>query len=322
MGQRWKPEQITNLHIARQSPFDIQDAGRHNLQLEALQLRDGSPLTMPAVMLSNGRQRPRMVLVAGQHGDEWNGPWVLHQLATTLNPEEVLGTILILPFANPLALYEARRVSAVDNIDLNRTYVSPSSRKPTEHLGDLLWKSIFSSADFLIDLHSGGPGEYLPFVAAPNGKDFELARALNLPFIQLPERTKAGFLVDACHQAGIRAVLVEFGGGRSLDRQHHRPVLDGLLNLLRSVDMLAGNPTSGEEPYVFRQKEIVSAPSAGFLDLAVELGQRVHKGELIGTITPILAETCIEVRSPREGIVIYLRRDLSVAEYDSLIHIV
>ncbi len=41
-----------------------------------------------------------------------------------------------------------------------------------------------------------------------------MACALNLPYIHTPGRAKAGFLIDACQQAGIRAVLEEFRESR------------------------------------------------------------------------------------------------------------
>ena len=165
MRQLWDSDQVAQLHISELDPFAVRAAGRQRLRLVVRQLSDGSFVTMPAAVLSDGRDSPRMVLVAGQHGDEWNGPWILHRLANLLNPDEVHGTLVILPITNPLAFNEGRRVSAVDSIDLNRSYGGGRPRKPTEHLGALLWKSVFSRTDYLIDLHSGGPGEYLPFAA-------------------------------------------------------------------------------------------------------------------------------------------------------------
>ena len=180
MSQKRFSDQFTQLHISQLAPFAKKAVGRHRLQLVVRQLRHGSSLTMPAIVISDGRDTPRMVLVGGQHGDEWNGPWILHQLAAALDPDDVRGTLIILPIANPLAFNEARRVSAVDNVDLNRTYGDGKPRKPTEHLGELLWVSLFSQTDYLIDLHSGGPGEYLPFAATPDGVDLDLAKALSV----------------------------------------------------------------------------------------------------------------------------------------------
>lgn len=321
----WSFDPTEWLPIDELGDFAATAIGCQRRQLMVRQLRDGSFLTVPAAVISNGhdgRDGPRLVLVAGQHGNEWNGPWILHRLTHRLNPEQVHGTIVILPIANPLAFNEGRRVSLVDSIDLNRTYGGRRPRKPTEYLGAILWDSFFSRADYLIDLHSGGPGEYLPFASAVNGKELALARALNLRYIHTPQRTKSGFLVDTCQLSDIRAILIEVGGGRSLDVQYHRAVLDGLSNFMRAVGMLEGEAIPGPEPYVFERKDIVSSPCAGFFRPAVELGQRIEAGERLGTITPLLSENDVEITSPREGIVLYLRKEPLVGEQDSLAHLV
>jgi N-alpha-acetyl-L-2,4-diaminobutyrate deacetylase len=318
----WNFDPAEWLPIDQLGDFAASAVGRQRRHLMVRQLRDGSFLTLPAAVISDGRDEPWLVLVSGQHGNEWNGPWILHRLIQRLNPEAVRGTVVILPIANPMAFNEGRRASLVDSIDLNRTYGGRAPRKPTEHLGAILWDSVFSRADYLIDLHSGGPGEYLPFASAVNGKELALARALNLPYIHTPRRTKSGFLVDTCQQFGIRAVLIEVGGGRSLDTHYHPAVLDGLTNFMRAVGILEGQPAPGPEPYVFRRKDIVPAPCAGFFHPLVKLGHRVQEGAPLGLITALLSEESMEITSPRGGIVLYLRKEPVVGEQDSLAHIV
>ncbi len=314
-------DEITTLRLGEENLFWRIPSGRRRVRLVVRSLRDGSRLSLPAITLSDGQTHPCMALVAGQHGNEWNGPWILHRLAREIDPREVRGTLVILPLSNPLAFNEGRRVSSVDHIDLNRTFGGTHARKPTEHLGVSLWKAIFEHVEFLIDLHSGGPGEYFPFVAAPGGRDLALARSLNLPFIHTPEGTKPRFLVSSCQQAGIHAVLVEFGGGRSLDRQYHERVKDGLKNALRFAGVLSGEVEQGSEPYIFQQKQIVPAPVAGFFESAVQLGQHIRTGDIIGSVTPLLAERSIDVPSPHDGTVLYLRREPAVAGQESLAHI-
>jgi hypothetical protein len=318
----WDFDPADWLPIHRLGDFAASAVGRQRCQLMVRQLRDGSFLTVPAAVISDGSGGPWLVLVSGQHGNEWNGPWILHRLMHRLSPEDVHGTIVILPIANPMAFNEGRRVSLVDSIDLSRTYGGRRPRKPTEHLGAALWDSVFSGADYLVDLHSGGPGEYLPYASAVDGKELDLARTLNLPYVHTPQRTKAGFLVDTCQQSGIRAILIEVGGGHSLDVQYHQAVLDGLVNFARAVGMLEGEPVRGAQPYVFTRKDIVSAPSAGFFRPAVQLGQLVQEGDPLGVITPLLSDDRVEILSPRVGVVLYLRKEPVVGEQDSLAHIV
>lgn len=315
-------EQIRNISIQELDAFAIKASGRQILRVQVRQLGDGSYLSMPAAVISDGSHSPRMVLVSGQHGDEWNGPWILHHLTAMLEPDQVHGTLVILPLANPLAFNERSRVAALDGIDLNRTYGGGNPRKPTEHLGMILWELVFSKTNYLIDLHSAGPGIYLPFAATPNGKDLDFARALNLPFIHTPKTTKTDFLVDACQRIGIRAALIEVGGGRTLDRQYHQTVTDGLLNVMKEVGILDGDPTKGMEPYIFEHKYILSAPCAGFFTPSVKIGQKVSKGDHIGSVSSLLAGSEVRIQSPRDGLVIYLRREPAIEEQDSIAHII
>lgn len=318
----WSLDLTEWLPIDELGDFVARAVGRQRRQLMVRQLRDGSFLTVPAAVISDGRDGPSLVLVSGQHGNEWNGPWILHRLMHRVDPGEVRGTIVILPIANPMAFNEGRRASLVDSIDLNRTYGSRAPRKPTEHLGAILWESVFSRTDYLIDLHSGGPGEYLPMASAVNGEELDLARTLNLPYIHTPRRTKSGFLVDTCQQSGIGAILIEVGGGRSLDTLYHGAVLDGLFNFMRAVGMVEGEPVPGPKPYIFESKEIVSAPCAGFFQPVVQLGQTVQAGDPLGAVTALLSEEGVEILSPATGTVLYLRKQPVVGEQDSLAHIV
>jgi predicted deacylase len=98
-------------------------------------------------------------------------------------------------------------------------------------------------------------------------------------------------------------------------------VLYGLVNFMRGVGILDGEPVPGPEPYVFHRKEIVPAPCAGFFRPGVRLGQCVQEGDSLGVVTALLSEGGFEIHAPRGGIVLYLRKEPVVGEQDSLAHI-
>src|SRR4051794_36367478 len=50
-----------------------------------------------------GRPGPSVLLTAGVHGDEFEGPIVLRRLAASLEASEVSGRLLIVPALNPPA---------------------------------------------------------------------------------------------------------------------------------------------------------------------------------------------------------------------------
>lgn len=311
---------MTDLPIAELETFIAHNRGRHVLRLKVYQLSYGAFLTLPCKVLSNAQEAPRLCLVAGQHGNEWNGVHLIHHLGQVLGPEEVQGTLILLPIANPLAFNEHQRVSSVDAIDLNRSYNVYAPRKPTEHLGLTLWESVFAHTDYLIDLHGGGPGEYLPHVVMPRRGSLELASKLNIPYIHRTG-SLAGSLVYKCQQEGIKAFTLEVGQGRSLNTSYLPQVRGGLLNFMRAIGMLCGPVQQSTEPHVFTQKELVPSPVAGFFEAAVELGQRVEEGDVLGHVTSIFASHSTPVSAPRAGVILYLRREQVVSERESLVHI-
>lgn len=313
-------ENMTDLPITELETFIAHNRGRHVLRLKVYQLSYGAFLTLPCTVLSNGQEGPRLCLVAGQHGDEWNGVYLIHRLGQLLDPEEVRGTLILVPIANPLAFNEHRRMSSVDSVDLNRSYNIYTPRKPTEHLGLTLWKSVFTHTDYLIDLHGGGPGEYLPHVVIPWHGSLELASKLNTPYIHRTGNV-VGSLVYKCRQEGIQAFILEVGQGRSLNAPYFPQVRGGLLNFMRAIGMLSGPVQQSQEPRVFTEKELVPSPVAGFFETAVELGQRVGKGDLLGHVTPIFASHSTPVSAPRAGVILYLRQEQVVSERESLVHI-
>lgn len=311
---------MTNLPIAELQTFIAHNRGQHVLRLKVYQLSYGAFLTLPCTVFSNGWEGPRLCLVAGQHGNEWNGVYLIHHLGQLLDPEEVEGTLILLPIANPLAFNEHQRVSSVDGVDLNRSYNVYTPRKPTEHLGLTLWESVFAHMDYLIDLHGGGPGEYLPHVVMPRHGSLELASRLNIPYIHRTDSV-IGSLVYKCRQEGIKAFILEVGQGRRLNAPYLLEVRGGLLNFMRAIGMLSGPVQQSEEPHVFTQKELVPSPVAGFFETAVELGQRVEEGDPLGHVTSVFASHSIPVLAPRAGVILYLRREQVVSQQESLAHI-
>ena len=81
--------------------IDFERDGRHTGFL-----RRRIPSTAPPMAGSRSRRlpaqraRPRVLLMAGNHGDEFEGQVALASSPTALRPEQITGRIIILPIAN------------------------------------------------------------------------------------------------------------------------------------------------------------------------------------------------------------------------------
>ncbi|RVD12886.1 succinylglutamate desuccinylase/aspartoacylase family protein, partial [Mesorhizobium sp. M4B.F.Ca.ET.017.02.2.1] len=76
---------------------------------------------IPVCVIRNGNG-PTALLTGGNHGDEYEGPLALYDLARTLDPREVTGTVIIVPAMNYPAFRAGTRTSPIDKGNLNRSF--------------------------------------------------------------------------------------------------------------------------------------------------------------------------------------------------------
>lgn len=326
-------------------------AGKSTLRLTLFYFRDGTRLGVPMAVIKGGEpatkrasrgaagegskgagegqasEGPRVCVLATQHGDEWNGSLIIHTLFQRLSTDGFKGTLVLLPIANPPAFIEKNRVSRVDGVDMNRVYQFFKGHRPTEQLAKHLFDAIFSKMEYVIDLHSGGPGEYLPNAGCLRSR-VGLAEAFGFGHVITAEDKKreefirhSGGLVPACERLDIAGFVLEIGRGRCLQRGYAERGVAGLTNFLRAVGAVP-EPVVEPGPHnIYIDKLAVKSPIPGIFDPIVGLADNVEEGQLLGKVTALLAQESYEAFAPQAGTVIYMRREEMVAEGESLYHI-
>src|SRR5258705_56661 len=121
---------------------------------------------IPIARISNTRGNgdgPRILLMAGNHGDEYEGQVALGRLIRDLDPAEVQGRIIILPSANFPAAMAGSRTSPLDSGNLNRSFPGDPTGGPTAQIAYYIESELLPRCDFVLDIHSGGSSlTYLP----------------------------------------------------------------------------------------------------------------------------------------------------------------
>ena len=85
---------------------------------------------IPICVIRNGKG-PLALLTGGNHGDEYEGPLALYELARTLEPKDVTGTVVIMPAMNYPAFRAGTRSDRYTLIPGVRHL--PGSRRRTLH---------------------------------------------------------------------------------------------------------------------------------------------------------------------------------------------
>ena len=130
------------MSLLRPSPvLPTVDFDRDGVQHGFLRLpysRDDSAwgsVMIPIAVIRNG-EGPTALLTGANHGDEYEGPIALFDLARTLDPAKVRGRVIIVPAMNYPAFRAGTRTSPIDKGNLNRSFPGRPDGTVTEKIAD------------------------------------------------------------------------------------------------------------------------------------------------------------------------------------------
>jgi len=109
-----------------------------------------SQLQIPIAQISNGNG-PTILLMAGNHGDEYPGQIAIMKLMRQLNVEDVSGRVIMIPAINMPASKASTRLSPVDGKNLNRCFPGNPTGTITEVIAHYLTTEIFPQVDVVIE---------------------------------------------------------------------------------------------------------------------------------------------------------------------------
>jgi len=255
-------------------------------------------IPIPIICVKNGIG-PTALLVAGSHGDEYEGQVALLNLARKITPEEVRGRIIILPALNFPAVAAGRRLSPLDEGNLNRLFPGNPVGTPTQMIAHYVCSVLLPFADFVVDLHSGGRSlQYVPSVLVRPGRSetehhqlVSLMKVFGAPFGCVTAGAGGGgptTLAAAAQEQNVLALTTELGGGALLSPHALRLAEEGLLRLLKHFGIV---PAALVEPApstrimtVIGRDAYVYARSHGIFEPAADAGDRVNAGDLAGRV--------------------------------------
>ncbi len=248
-------------------------------------------LMIPVTVARNG-DGPTALFTGGNHGDEYEGPVALFDLAATVRAEDLSGRVIIVPAMNLPAFQAGKRTSPVDGGNMNRVFPGNPVGTVTEKIADYFQRTLLPLADYVVDIHSGGKTlDFVPFCAAHVLADkaqqqrcVEAMAAFNAPYsIMLLEVDATGMYDTAAEEMGKVFISTELGGGGTARASTVAIAKRGVRNLLRHAGILEGAPEIGETVNLDMPdgRCFISSEHAGLLEPCVDLGAEVSEGDLV-----------------------------------------
>ena len=137
--------------------IDLSASGKQigRLQLPKITNTGGWASTfIPIASVANG-DGPNVLVLAGNHGDEYEGQVAALRLIQELEPAQVSGRVTIIPVLSTAASKANTRMWP-SGVNFNRSFPGSPDGPPNEQLADYLTRFLFPPADVVIDMHSGG----------------------------------------------------------------------------------------------------------------------------------------------------------------------
>lgn len=284
-----------------------------------------TPMSMPVQVVRGQEDGPVVFVSAAIHGDEINGVEIIHRLLREPRTLRALrGTLICIPVVNVFGFINQTRYLP-DGRDLNRSFPGSARGSLTARIAHLFLHEIAARCDYGIDLHTAAAHRHnLPHVRA-NLADRDIARiarAFPVPVL-VDSNTPDGSLRRAAGDLGVKVVLFEGGERLRFDEHVIRIGVRGVLAALRTLGMLPARGTHAvrSRSVVAEQTRWQRAARSGIHRIAVRLGQRVRRGDVLGVIADPFGALAEPVRADIDGIVIGQSRLPLVNEGDALFHI-
>ncbi|MFA5645743.1 MAG: succinylglutamate desuccinylase/aspartoacylase family protein [Candidatus Ratteibacteria bacterium] len=283
-----------------------------------------------------------LLLIAGQHGGEWNGIEVIRRVFQEINPSLLTGRVLAVPVANPMAVTlgeqmflfdkKEKRVEkypprfAVKNKRYNMNLMWPGKKDGSvlEKIVAAIWEKGVLPCDILLDFHSYSRNQ--PHSAYVTPETLPFGRALNLGFLADVSQNKAlskETLSATARRNGKIALTVEFVGEQEVIEEEVCDGVAGVFNLMRFLKMIPGKVKRGKKQYLLntakRENMLLYSPCQGFVLGRKKPLERVKKGEIICEIFDLYkGKVVASVESPINGRITH-RRYVSVVKKGDIV---
>jgi hypothetical protein len=264
----------------------------------------GHPIDVPFTALRGREAGPLVWIMAARDGDEVHATLVAMDLQRRLEPDEIRGTIVVIPIGNVPGFGVLSREHP-----LGPTYL--------EHEMDERFFEILSAhGGSFIDLHSAGvPSDTVDWTLSVEGDEtaMAMARGYGSPFVYAHrmgggEGLDAGLLDGALFvrlsRAGVPSILIEAGGGLPPSKETVRRAVSGVENVLLAIGSVSGEVAPTPQPEVLRGFRIVAPARGGLLEEVVGLGDRVEAEQLLARVVDPYGDPIEEIRAPVGGVVL------------------
>jgi len=281
--------------------------GHLSLPLTDSPIRDGHA-RLPVSIIHGSEPGPTVTLLTGIHGDEFEGPITVQNLAREISADSIRGRIILLPSINLAGIEQSQRLSPLDGLDMDSCFPGKPQGSISERIAFEVFNRFIRHSDLVVDLRSGGQTlKFSPMVAARTISQHQTRQrkpvlnrqqrlseeamfAFGAPFcVRLPSSATNSCLQGAVNAAGIAYIQTELGGGGAACAETLSIATLGCYNVLRQQGILKDDIhlLSSRVLEVRDESFYIYAEAEGILEIHARLGSNIYQGDRFASvITP------------------------------------
>jgi predicted deacylase len=291
--------------IVRPDALDLESQGRRDYWVALEHDSIWGDHLIPLTVLVGAQAKPGQGLVAfgSNHGNEYEGPIVLHHLMREIDIGEISGRVILVPVLNPPAFRAGTRESmADDRVNLNRAFIDGAGRSPglsgiTHRIAAFVRAAIWPHVHVVIDLHSGGGTRFAQVASFHEVEDPEQARTIEetarwfgTPLVMSYQNETPGLLPSEAERLGKITVGTELGWGEAVQANGVRWGRQGVLAAAIRHGQLRGRiaPIDHHRDGTQRKVAMIDracfsvAPFTGHYEEVLPCGSAVRTGDIVG----------------------------------------
>lgn len=280
---------------------------------------------IPYIVINGLKDGPTLTVLGCVHALECAPVEAIFRLADTIKPEQVAGTLILVPVVNTEGFHARKSYhNILDHLNQNKVFPGDPEASITKRVAYHVFDKFVSKSDTLIDAHGADLGEDVTrgiFVYKTENKELyskmiDLAGCYGSALIETTNIS--GNTGEAVNIYGIPCLMIESGAPYPIRKEDVEYHYDGVVNVMKYMEMLKGEAERHSHLVNPNAKRLWAAKGGAWRRL-VEPGQRVKKGEKVGSVCNLLGETTQEVHAPFDGAVTFLRVHFSVNAGDTLL---
>lgn len=255
-------------------------------------------LHIPVCIIRGSKPGPVITVLAGLHGDEYEGTLTLQRLARELTHNDIRGCLILLPSINTQAMPEGLRQNPVDGQNLDYAFPGSVNGSVSEKLAYEITRHFIIPSELVVDLRSGGRHlQFIPSAAIRFNTDKKLRASSESAMIafgapnslRLPASETENCLQGTVAGLNKDYVQTELGGGVGYGIQSLAIAHTGCLNILRHRGMLNNELTLASTRLLEVRDDsyYVHAPASGLFEPLTYLGENVWQNEAMANIVAI-----------------------------------